>query len=252
VGPKPDGELPVEQEDRLREVALWMWVNGEGIYGVRPWVITNEQDYWFTKKKGEDTLYVFVKQNEPWKFAEWKDITLHSVQATDATQASILSQNDKVAEYRPGVVPKTTWKQDAGGLHVRAMRAQRLYTNYRWPNPVVIKLTHVKPALVPPRVETVRVRWNSAGRTAVFEGRLIDLGKSAALDVGFEYRSITGQDTHERTAAWKPAGMTRLTAPGGYTIELKNLKPGERYEYRAVVKHPLLSLYGGDKNFEAK
>ncbi|MGC4051737.1 MAG: alpha-L-fucosidase [Paludibaculum sp.] len=29
VGPKPDGELPIEQEERLREVALWMQVNQE-------------------------------------------------------------------------------------------------------------------------------------------------------------------------------------------------------------------------------
>jgi len=34
VGPKPDGELPIEQEERLREVALWMFVNGDAIYGV--------------------------------------------------------------------------------------------------------------------------------------------------------------------------------------------------------------------------
>jgi alpha-L-fucosidase len=27
IGPKPDGELPIEQEERLREVALWMQVN---------------------------------------------------------------------------------------------------------------------------------------------------------------------------------------------------------------------------------
>ena len=36
IGPKPDGELPIEQEERLREVALWMQVNQECIYNVRP------------------------------------------------------------------------------------------------------------------------------------------------------------------------------------------------------------------------
>ena len=55
IGPKPDGELPIEQEERLREVALWMQVNQECIYNVRPWVITNEQNIWFTKAKNEDT-----------------------------------------------------------------------------------------------------------------------------------------------------------------------------------------------------
>jgi alpha-L-fucosidase len=51
VGPKPDGELPIEQEERLRELGYWMFINGEAIYGVRPWVLTNEGDLWFTKKK---------------------------------------------------------------------------------------------------------------------------------------------------------------------------------------------------------
>ena len=52
VGPKPDGELPIEQEERLREIANWMFVNSESIYSVRPWIITNEQNIWFTKTQG--------------------------------------------------------------------------------------------------------------------------------------------------------------------------------------------------------
>ncbi len=28
IGPKPDGEIPIEQESRLREIALWNFVNG--------------------------------------------------------------------------------------------------------------------------------------------------------------------------------------------------------------------------------
>jgi alpha-L-fucosidase len=147
VGPKPDGELPIEQEERLREIALWMFVNGESIYGVRPWVVTNEKDVWFTKKKDEDTVYAFIKEKERWKYGEWKEITLRSVQATEKTQASVLGQNDRVLEYQPDVVPRTTWKQEPEGLHIRAMRAQRLYNDRKWPNPVVVKITNVKPAI---------------------------------------------------------------------------------------------------------
>ncbi len=57
IGPKPDGDLPIEQEERLREIALWMFVNHEAIYSVRPWVVTNESDIWFTKKKDGDTVF---------------------------------------------------------------------------------------------------------------------------------------------------------------------------------------------------
>jgi len=35
VGPKPNGDLPIEEEERLREIALWMFVNSESIYSVR-------------------------------------------------------------------------------------------------------------------------------------------------------------------------------------------------------------------------
>jgi len=146
VGPKPDGELPIEQEGRLREIALWMFVNQESIYAVRPWVVTNEKDLWFTRKKDEDTVYVFVKEKERWRHGEWKEIILKSVQATEKTQASVLGQNDKALEYQSEVIPKTTWKQQADGLHIRAMRAQRLYNDRKWPNPVVLKITNVKPA----------------------------------------------------------------------------------------------------------
>lgn len=145
VGPKPDGELPIEQEERLREIALWMFVNGEAIHQVRPWVVTNEGDYWFTKKKDEDTLYVIVKEKEPWKRGEWREVVLRSVRATPQTTASVLGQDGRVLEYEPQVIPETTFKQEEGALRIRAMQAQRLQDNYRWPLPVVIKLTNVKP-----------------------------------------------------------------------------------------------------------
>ena len=146
VGPKPDGELPIEQEERLREIALLMMVNGDAIYGVRPWVVTNEGNIWFTRRKHEDTLYAFVKEKERWKLGAWKEIVLKTVRATEKTQVSVLSQNDQVLEYRADVIPKTTWRQEADGLHIRAMRAQRLYNDRLWPNPVVLKMTHVQSA----------------------------------------------------------------------------------------------------------
>jgi alpha-L-fucosidase len=147
VGPKPDGELPIEQEERLREIALWMFVNGECIYGVRPWVVTNEGDVWFTKRREADTVYAIVKSKEPWRFGVWKDFVFNSVRATPQTEVTVLGQNDQAVEYQLDVVPKTTWENQADGLHVRAMRAQRLDDKRTWSNPVVLKLTHVEPAM---------------------------------------------------------------------------------------------------------
>ena len=246
VGPKPDGELPMEQEERLRELALWMFVNGEAIYGVRPWVITNEGGYWFTKKK--DALYVVVR--EPWKRGEWKEVVLRSVRAAADTEVSVLGQNDRVFEYRPDVTPKSSWKQEAGGLRIRAFHAQRLQDNSRWPNPVVLKLTNVKPALAPPRVTTLAGQWN--GRAAIMEGELIGLAAGETVEVGFEYRSIKGLDAHERTKPWQSTALVRRDAAGRFAATAGGWPAGDLYEFRAVVKHPLLMLYGAEKRIAVK
>jgi alpha-L-fucosidase len=111
VGPKPNGELPIEEEERLREIALWMFVNSESIYGVRPWTITNEGDIWFTKKKDSSALYAIVESDKPWPRATWKEFVLHSVRATAKTEISVLGQNDKVVEYHSEINPKSTFHQ---------------------------------------------------------------------------------------------------------------------------------------------
>ena len=248
VGPKPDGELPVEQEERLRELALWMFVNSEAIYGVRPWVLTNERDIWFTRRKNEDTLYAVVKDKD-WKYGQFREIVLRSVKASPETQVSVLGQNDKILEYRKDV-PKTTWKQEADGLHIKAMHAQRLQDNRKWPNPVVLKLTNVKPGLMPPGVLTSGAKWS--GGAALLQGELKDMGGASSLEVGFEYRPASGGDTNERSSAWTATALQRKTAPGTFSTSVNFLRAGETYEYRAIVKHAQVTIYGPEKRFTTK
>ena len=40
VGPRPDGTVPETQQAPLRGLGAWLALNGEAIYGSRPWVVT--------------------------------------------------------------------------------------------------------------------------------------------------------------------------------------------------------------------
>ena len=252
IGPKPDGEIAIDQESRLREIALWNFVNGESIKNVRPWVITNENNIWFTRHKDSNTVYAFLTKMQPWKLGEAKTVTLRSVRATPQTEISVLGQSDEIVEYRPEVKPKTTWTEDTGGLHINAYRAQRLYTDRRWPNPVVLKITNAQPGLSPPEVLTMGAEWMASTSTVILHGRLTNPGNVERLEVGFQYRlKKDGTDLSEKIEPWIDLPLSPRTSIGEFSFELKNLTPNRDYEYRACVRHPLLTMYGQEKTFHA-
>ncbi len=153
-------------------------------------------------------------------------------------------------EYRPGVVPKTTWKQDDQGLHITAYRAQRLYTDRRWPNALVLKITNVEPGLAPPAVSTVDARWDAQAGVALLQARLLDLGKADRVAVGFQYREKKGgTDLSERTEPWTDLPASPQSSPGPFQFSLTGLAPNRTYEYRARVRHPLITIFGEEKSF---
>lgn len=144
VGPEPSGVIPFEQERILRELALWMFVNGEAIYAVRPWHVIREGDIWFTKAKDEDTVYAFLTKQHPWKRGERREFVLKTVYATEDTTIDVLGHSGTLIEYQPDAdaTPRADQKED--GLHISVVRGQRLYNNHEWPNPVVVRLNYVK------------------------------------------------------------------------------------------------------------
>jgi alpha-L-fucosidase len=73
------------------------------------------------------------------------------------------------------------------------------------------------------------------------------MGNAASLEVGFQFRSIAGLDASDRSIPWQAGPSTTLTAPGPFALSLPNLNADGVYEYRAWVKHPLLTVYGVEK-----
>jgi alpha-L-fucosidase len=150
------------------------------------------------------------------------------------------------------VNPAPTFKQDSDGLHIHAMFTHRLQDNSRWPNPIVLKITNVTPRFTPPKVETFGAKFDASTRTATLQGVLLDMGKTDSLQVGFEYRSIVGLDASDRSIPWQAGPSTTLTAPGPFSLPLPDLNPGGVYEFRAWVKHPLLTIFGADQRVPMK
>ncbi len=252
IGPKPNGELPIEQEERLRELALWMFVNSESIHGVRPWVVTNEGNVWFTKRKDGGVLYAIVTKPD-WPWGETKTIRLKSVRGLSGTKVAVMGQSDEVLEYRPEVTPKTSWRNTNEGFEITAYRAQRIYNDRRWPNPVVLKITNFDVGMEPPKVTTGGAEWDAGAGSAKLDADLHSLGKVESVAVGFQVRrKKDSAEMYEPDYPWRDVGQAAQTAPGAFTGRAEGLTAGRDYEYRAAVKHPLLTLYGVTKWFRAE
>jgi alpha-L-fucosidase len=53
ISPRGDGTIPENQQAVLREIGAWLKVNGEAIYGTRPWTRSEEGNVHFTRKAGK-------------------------------------------------------------------------------------------------------------------------------------------------------------------------------------------------------
>ena len=120
---RPDGSLDPEAEQILADMAAWMKVNSESIYGTTPWLVFGEgptrakggafkEDFAFTAKdvryvqKG-DAVYATLLGNPA-----GQEVNLLSLQKSPGDAAVI----SNVAVL--GVSEKPRWVWDASGLHV--------------------------------------------------------------------------------------------------------------------------------------
>ena len=100
IGPKADGTIPEVMQSCLRRVGEWLKVNGEAIYGTRPWDTYKDGDVRFTRKG--NVLYAI---DLTWLEEE---LRLTSLAGKEVSKVEMLGLNDAVI-----------WKQDAKGLLIQ-------------------------------------------------------------------------------------------------------------------------------------
>jgi len=144
IGPKPDGEIQIEQEALLREIALWNFVNREAIQNIRPWKIIREGNFWFTADKSGNTVYAIVPAGKEWPYGSRKEFLFKTLEGSIETRVSILGYKSELLEYKEGFDAAIYFQSTQMGLMISAVNGHRLYTNNQWPNPVVFRIENVK------------------------------------------------------------------------------------------------------------
>ena len=70
------------------------------------------------------------------------------------------------------------------------------------------------------------------------------------MEVGFQYREKKGgTDLSEKTEPWTDLPGRGPNETGEYSYNLTGLARDRPYEFRARVKHPLITTYGEEKAF---
>ena len=245
TGPKPNGQLPVEQEELLREMAAWNFINYEAVENVKPWIIPHEENIWFTWKPEEKILYGFLTKIPDWPRGSRKEFTIKSVNTDSNSKVEVLGQSGELVEYQPSVDAETYFNQTEEGLKISCVRAQRIYNNHKWHNPIVLKITNASPALKPPTVITHNAEIKGREKNELyFNGKVVKTGDIENITVGFQYRIYSGFVEELYSNEWKETENVEISGTGEFSVKTNLVKKGKEYQFRAMAKHPKMIVYG--------
>ena len=250
IGLDPYGKIPDPESRNMTEIAAWNFINQEAIQNVRPWIIPQEENIWFTASKDRKTVYAIITGIDNWKRGDRKEFVVGSVKATADTKISVLGQNDLVVEYNSKADAKSRFEQTEKGLKISVVRAQRIYNNAKWPNPITVKIENVLPSLDPPIIETKNAKVSK--NMVTLNANLIKKGNAKKVKVGFQYRIYAGFVENLYNKTWDKTSFTEISNEKKFSVDIDNLQSGKTYEYRAVVEHPQMNIYGDIKKVKIK
>jgi alpha-L-fucosidase len=126
IGPRPDGTIPEPEEEILLEIGRWLAVNGEAVYGTRPW-----------KAYGEGPTEVFEGSFQDTKRTEFtaqdirfttKGDALYAVCLAWPGEEAIIKSLGSNSPIRAGMISEVrmlgapgalSWSQDENGLKAK-------------------------------------------------------------------------------------------------------------------------------------
>lgn len=125
IGPRPDGTIPEPEEQMLLQVGDWLNLNGEAIYGTRPWKVYGEGPTQVESGMFTDTKRAPFTSRDV-RFTTRGDTLYATVLAWPEQPLTLQSLGTNLRLYTgevgdvqllgaPGAV---TWSRDADGLHV--------------------------------------------------------------------------------------------------------------------------------------
>lgn len=213
IGPRPDGTIPEPEQQILRDIGAWLKVNGEAIYGTRPWIRYGEgptqvvggsfkdtergrftgRDIRFTTKGG--TLYAIAMA---WPGEE---VTITSL----GRDAGLVSGEPRTVSLL-GSDAKLSWKVTGAGLVVRLPAREPSQRG------AALKITGLKWLRSHPAVTMTNNEARLLPRDATLHGSKLQVeSRGGAENIGY-------WDDAGEWASWSvrvPAGGT-ITVMGEY------------------------------------